>query len=246
MKGIVLAGDSGMGLFPLTLAIPKQLLPVFNKPMVYYPIETLVRAGITEILIITTSEHQSLFKTTLGDGSTFGALLSYATQYKPNGIAEAIKIANDFIDSEGVCLITGDTILTDTDISPLIHKAFKAVKNSGSATIFVKRDPDDNQYGKVILNRNGKCETIVGSSNIHIYSSIIGLYVYPKDSVLKVDSLKLSDRGLYEITDLNHLYLSEKKLQVIQLSSETKWWDTNSPENLIRLSVYLNGNRIVK
>lgn len=227
----------------MTLGIPKHLLPVYDKPMVFYPVELLVSAGIKEILVITTSAHQSLFKQTLGDGSMFGAIISYAIQGEPKGIADALRIGKNFIDAEGVCLITGDTILTDANFSPLIHKASKAIKSSGSATIFVKRDPDENQYGKVVLNKNGKCETIVGTSESHFYSSIVGLYVYPKDAVEKVNLLSLSERGRYEITDLNQLYFSEKKLQILQLSNECGWWDTNTPESLVRLNSYIYASR---
>lgn len=243
MRGIVLAGGSGNGLHPLTLGIPKHLLPVYDKPMVFYPIELLVSAGINDILVITTSAHQPLFKQTLGDGSMFGASFTYAIQDEPKGIADALRIGKDFIYADGVCLITGDTILTDADIAPLIQKASKAIKSSGSATIFVKRDPDENQYGKVVLNKIGKCETIVGTSETHFYSSIIGLYVFPKDAVEKVNLLSLSERGRYEITDLIQFYFSAKKLQILQLRNECGWWDTNTPENLVRLNSYIYASR---
>lgn len=211
IKGIILAGDSGTNLHPLTLGIPKQLLPIYDKPMVYYPINTLVSAGIKEILIITTSEHQSLFKKMLGDGFLFGATFKYAIQDEPRGIAEALTIADEFIEKDGVCLMTGDTILTG-DTSSLITKAARAVKSSGSASIFVKREPEENQYGKVILNKSGKYMTIVGSSDSYFYSSIVGLYVYSKDAVQKAATLPVSERGRYEVTELNNIYFNEKKL----------------------------------
>lgn len=238
IKGIILAGDSGTNLHPLTLGIPKQLLPIYDKPMVYYPINTLVSAGINEILIITTSEHQSLFKKILGDGSQFGATLTYAIQDEPRGIAEALTIAAGFIEKEGVCLMTGDTIITG-DTSSLITKAAKAIKSSGSATIFVKRDPEENQYGKVILDKSGKCMTIVGTSDTYFYSSIVGLYVYPKDAVRKAVSLPISERGRYEVTELNNVYFNEKKLQILTLLNDCEWLDTNSFDSLVKCNIFM-------
>lgn len=241
IKGIILAGDSGTSLHPLTLGIPKQLLPIYDKPMVYYPIYTMVSAGIKDILIITTTENQPLFKKTLGDGTQFGASFTYAIQDEPRGIAEALTIANDFIEKDGVCLMTGDTLITG-DTSYLITKAAKAVKSSGSATIFVKRDPDENQYGKVIIDNTGKCTTIVGSSDTFFYNSIVGLYVFPKDAVQKAATLPISERGRYEITDLNNLYFKEKKLQILTLSNECEWLDTNTYNNLIKASLFIQKN----
>lgn len=246
MKGIVLAGDSGNRLYPITLGVSKHLIPIYDKPMVYYPIEMLVCAGIREILIITTSIHQPFFKSVLGNGSSFGASFSYAIQNEPKGIADAIRIAKDFIDTDGVCLITGDTILTDANLTALINKAKKAINNSGSATIFVKRDPDENQYGKVVLDKKGKCEKIVGDSDSHFYSSIVGMYVYPSDASDRVETLSLSERGRYEITSLHQQYFADNKLQILQLSNECIWWDTNSPESLARLGHYLYTNRNIK
>lgn len=203
MKGIVLAGDSCLKLHPLTIGIPKQLLPLYDKPMIYYPIQTLLSAGIKDIMIITTTEQQSMFRKYLGDGSFFNATFIYAYQDTPKGIADALTIGKDYVDKEGVCLITGDTILIGQDVLRLITKASKALKNSGSATIFVKRDSDANQYGKVLLNKNGKCETIVGSSSRHNYSSITGLYVFPQNAINMEAIIDLSERGLLEITSLN-------------------------------------------
>ena len=147
MKGIVLSGDSGSRLYPLTLGIPKQLLPIYDKPMIYYPIETLVNAGVTDILVITTSLQQSTFKGYLADGSSLNCKISYAVQDEPRGIAEALIIGKNFISNESVCLITGDTIITGPNLSQQLRKAFKAVEKSGNATIFVSNDTDGDQYG---------------------------------------------------------------------------------------------------
>lgn len=202
----------------------------------------MVSAGINEILIITTSKHQSLLQSYLGDGSQFGAKFSYAIQDEPRGIAEALTIAEDFIEKDGVCLITGDPLLTG-DTSSLIAKAARAVKSSGSATILVKREPEENQYGKVILNKSGKCMTIVGSSDTYFYSSIVGLYVYPKDAVQKAATLPISERGRYEVTDLNNIYFNEKKLQILTLPNDCEWLDTNSYNSLLIASRYIQKNQ---
>ena len=223
MKGIVLSGDSGSRLYPLTLGISKQLLPIYDKPMIYYPIETLVKAGISEILVITTSAQQPAFKGFLADGSSLNCKISYAIQDEPKRIAEALVIGKDFIGEEGICLITGDTILTGGNIPSLIAKAEKAVRTSGSATIFVKRDPDENQYGKVILNKQGKCMDIVGTSNTYFYTSMVGLYVLPNDAIGRVQELELSERGRYEIIDLTNTYFEDKKLQILTLPNECIW-----------------------
>lgn len=239
LKGIILAGGDGANLRPLTLGIPKQLLPLYNKPMIYYPISLFKESGIRDILIITTSEHQPLFKKYLGDGAQYGVTFYYAIQNEPNGIAEAMSIGKDFIGEEGICLITGDTILTGGNIPSLIAKAEKAVRTSGSATIFVKRDPDENQYGKVILNKQGKCMDIVGTSNTYYYTSMVGLYVLPNDAIGRVQELELSERGRYEIIDLTNTYFEDKKLQILTLPNECIWWDTNSPDSILSCSNYL-------
>lgn len=207
--------------------------------MIFYPIETLTKAGITEILIILSPEHSDTFKKALGDGSQFNAQFTYAAQDSPNGIAQAIAIGKNFIGNESVCLITGDTIIVGEGLTPLINKAERAIRNSGCATIFVNRDNDPNQYGKVIMNQKGKVETIVGSSDNYNYCSITGLYVYPNNVVSKIEQLQLSERGLYEITDLNRLFFKENKMQVLQLLKECYWLDTNSFDSLLSASNHI-------
>ena len=243
MKAIILAGGSSSRLHPLTQAIPKQLLPIYDRPMIYYPIETLTNAGIKDILIITSPEHSSIFPKALGDGTLFGATFTYAIQDAPKGIAEAINIGRDFIGDSDVSLITGDTVLISESITTLINKAIKAVNTSGCATVFVNKDNDPHQYGKVILKPNGKVETIVGSSNLVNYCSITGLYVYPNSVIDKVYQLSPSSRGLYEITDLNLLFLKENKMQVLQLPNDCRWLDTNSFDSLLAASEYIKKSR---
>ncbi len=234
MKGIVLSGDSGSRLYPLTLGIPKQLLPIYDKPMIYYPIETLVKAGISEILVITTSAQQSAFKGYLGDGSALNCKITYASQDEPKGIAEALVIGKDFIGNDAVCLITGDTIISGDTLSQQLHKAFKAVEKSGNATIFVSKDTDADQYGKVVRNK-----TIVGESNDYYYKSITGLYAFPKGSAEKVGLIEPSERGLLEITAVSQLYQEENKLQIQELTSDCEWLDTNTFDSLVKCNTFM-------
>lgn len=239
MKAIILAGESGTRLHPLTQGIPKPLLPIYDRPMIYYPIETLTTAGVTEILIITAPQYVTMFQQALGDGSKFNATFIFVTQSEPKGIAEALTIGKDFIGDSSVILITGDTLFVGEDISMQINKAIRAIRCSGSATIFVKRDPDEEQYGKVLLNRMGKWATIVGTSDAFSSSSITGLYIFPNNAVERASNLNKSERGRYEITDIINQYLIEKKLQIITLGPGITWLDTNSYESLLRASQYI-------
>lgn len=246
MKGIILSAFGEEKLLPLALGIPKHLLPIYDKPMVFYPLDLLLKANIKDILIITTKEQQSIFKNTLGDGERFGATFLYLTQDGPKGIAYAISIAEDFIGNDSVCIITGDTILVGSDINTYIKKATKALKSSGSATVFMKRIYDENQYGKVVLNNKGQCLSIEGLTDAYNYGAIVGLYVFPNNVAKKAKSLKLSYRGRKEITDLFCIYHEENKLQILDLKDEILWFDTNSPESILRCSNYMfiNKNRI--
>ena len=209
MKGIILAGDSGTNLFPLTIALPKQLLPIYDRPMIYYPIETLVKSGIYEILMLTTQEHQSLFKNALSYSSFEYIHFSYAIQNTPEGIAQAISIGKEFIGRESVCLITGDTIIIENNIRKKLKTAIKTAEKSGNATIFVKRDWDTNQYGKVILNNDGTIKNIDGNVDTQNYYSITGLYVFPNSVLQRLDRVEPSERGKLEITSINKLFFSK-------------------------------------
>ena len=234
MKGIILSGDSGTRLYPLTLGIPKQLLPIYDKPMIYYPIDTLVKAGISEILVITTSLQQPAFKGYLADDSSLNCKLAYAVQDEPKGIAEALVIGKEFIGNDAVCLITGDTIIYGETLSQQLHKAFKAVEKSGNATIFVSKDTDADQYGKVISDKR-----IVGESNDYYYKSITGLYVFPKGAVEKVGLIEPSERGLLEITALSQLYQEDNKLQIQELTQDCEWLDTNTLDSLVKCNTFM-------
>lgn len=238
-KGIILAGDSGDRLHPLTLGIPKQLLPLYDKPMIYYPIELLVGVGIKDILIITSQQHASTFILALGDGSAFGARFTYAVQPKPDGAAQAFMIGEDFLENEPVCFITGDCIIFGKDRNIKLQKAMRAAKNSGQASIFVCRDRDPNQYGVVTLDSEGKCLTIEGKSTKSLYYSITGLYVFPKGVADYAKIIEKSDRGRLEVTSLNKTYFEKNKLQVQVLGDDFLWFDTNSFDSLQVINNYI-------
>ncbi len=239
MKGIILAGYSGTKLLPLTLGVPKQLLPVYDKPMIYYPIETLVEAGITDVLIIVNPIFYSAFFNSLGDGSKFGAHFAYATQMNPEGTAQAFNIADEFLDREAACLITGDCIIIGKNRAEKLQKAIRAAEKSGQATIFVCKDYYPEQYGVALLDPKGKCERVEGKPSIRSYYSITGLYVFPKGVTDYAKIIDKSERGLLEVTSLNQAYLAENKLQAQILGSEFHWFDTNSFDSLMTVSNYV-------
>ena len=239
MKGIILAGDSGSRLHPLTLGIPKQLIPIYDKPMIYYPIDILVKAGITELLIITIEEQQTLFRKAIGDGKQFGCKVTYAIQNEPNGIADAINIAADFIGKDGVCLIIGDTIIDGPDFSEQIKKSIRAVKKSGNATIFVENNTYEDQYGRVVMDKDRKPLSIEGDMDTNYYYSIASLYVFPNNVVDIAKEIMPSERGRYEILDVNKRFFEECKLQVQVLDSKCIWFDTNSFDNIVKCCNYM-------
>ena len=243
MKGIVLAGDSGERLFPLSKGIPKQLLPIYDQPMIYFPIETLVESGIKDILIITSPEYISNFVSALGDGAELGAKLSYTTQASPDGVAQALTIGEEFLTKEPVCLITGDCIIIGNDRASKLRKAIRAAKNSAQATIFVSKDKDPAQYGIAKLDKDGKCEMIEGASRAGSWYSITGLYVFPKGVTNYAKVIEKSERGRYEVTTLGQMYLENNKLQVQVLADNYKWLDTNTFDNLLLASNYIKEQR---
>lgn len=246
MKGIVLAGDSGERLFPLSKGIPKQLLPIYDQPMIYYPIETLVESGIKEILIITSPKYITNFVSALGDGSKFGAKLSFTTQVSPDGVAQALTIGEEFLAKEPVCLITGDCIIIGNDRAVKLRKAIRAAKNSAQATIFVFSDKDPAQYGVVKLDKDGKCETIEGSSRASGWYSIAGLYVFPKGASNYAKVIEKSERGRYEVTSLDQMYLKNNKLQVQVLADNFRWLDTNTIDNILLASNFIKEKNNIK
>lgn len=239
MKGIILAGDSGTKLHPITIGVPKQLLPIYDQPMIYYPIQTLYNVGIKDILVITTSRYQSLFREYTGHFNANGISFTYACQEDAAGIAQALSIGGSFIGNEGICLITGDTIIVGDEFSDQLRKAINAADKSGNATIFVERDSDPEQYGKVLIDERGRMGNVVGDSDANNYYSITGVYVYPHDAVDVVKSIPLSERNRLEITSVNQIFQNCNKLQIQRLAGTCQWFDTNTFDNLLRCSIYI-------
>lgn len=247
MKGIILAGKSDNRLHPLTLGIPKQLLPIYDKPMIFYPLDTLIEAGISDIMIIIDPSHYESFINTLGDGSGFGAHFSYASQISPDGAAQAFTIADEFIGTDPVCLITGDCIIIGENRASKLRKAIRAAEKSGQATIFASRDFSPEQYGVLKLNSKGKYEKVEGVPTDKYHMSITGLYVFPKGVANYAKIIEKSERGRLEITSLNQLYQGEDKLQIQILGSDFHWFDTNTFDSLMTVSNYIkNQSKTIK
>ena len=243
-KGIVLAGGSGTRLFPLTKGVSKQLLPVFDKPMVYYPISVLMLAGIQDILIITTPEDSASFQRLLGDGSQFGVRLQYAVQPKPEGLAQAFLIAEEFLDGDSACLVLGDNIFHGANFSDLLIDAklnSEAVwSDIGDATVFGYYVNDPERYGVAEFDDEGlligiKEKPKEPKSNY----AVVGLYFYPNDVVEKAKQVKPSARGELEITTLNQMYLDENRLLLEKLPRGFAWLDTGTFESLSEASSYV-------
>lgn len=239
MKGIILAGGSGTRLYPITKAVSKQLLPLYDKPMIYYPLSVLMLAGIRDILIITTPEDSLSFKRLLGDGSHFGVRLSYEVQEKPNGIAEAFIIGEKFIGNDTVCLILGDNIFHGGNFSQILKKSKSAVKDN-IAQVFGYYVNDPERYGVVEFGENGKCMNIEEKpANPKSKYAVVGLYFYPKDVVEKAKEVKPSARGELEITTLNNMYLEEGRLHAVKLPRGFAWLDTGTFDSLADASHYI-------
>lgn len=238
MKGIILAGGSGTRLYPLTRVTSKQLLPVYNKPMIQYPLETLIRAGIRDILIIVAPDHAGDFLKCLGSGKEYGCHFTYEIQDKPEGIAQAFVIGQDFIDNDNVTLILGDNLYED-DFS----KAIQTFKSGGR--IFAKQVPDPQRFGVVEFDQNKKAISIEEKPKVPKSEySVTGLYIYDSTVVERVKSLTFSDRGELEITDLNNLYLKEGKLDVAFVKG--KWFDTGTFESMHEAICFARDRHLAK
>jgi glucose-1-phosphate thymidylyltransferase len=237
MKGIVLAGGSGTRLYPLTLGVSKQLLPVYNKPMIYYPLSVLLLAGIRDVLLISTPEDMPLFKKLLGDGSHLGIKFQYAPQPKPNGLAEAFIIGKEFIGDESVCLILGDNIFYGSHLSSLLEKARE--KKEG-ATLFGYEVKDPERYGVVEFDQNGTILSIEEKPKKPKSSiAVTGLYFYDNDVVEIAHHLTPSARGELEITDVNKEYLKRGKASVHVMGRGFTWLDAGTYESLMQASQFV-------
>ena len=237
MKGIILAGGSGTRLYPITKGISKQLIPVYDKPMIYYPLSTLMLAGIKDILIISTPEYTPLFEQLLGDGSEIGISLTYKVQEKPNGLAEAFILGADFIGNDSVCLILGDNIYYGSGLSKLVQEA--AQKTDG-ATVFGYHVNDPERFGVVDFDSNMKALSIEEKpENPKSNYAVTGLYFYDNTVVEKAKNLKPSDRGELEITDINKLYLDEGKLDVKLMGRGYAWLDTGTHDSMMEAASFI-------
>lgn len=243
MKGIILAGGSGSRLYPATKAVSKQLLPVYDKPMIYYPLSTLMLAGIREILVISTPRDLPAFRSLLGDGSDFGLRLSYCPQPSPDGLAQAFILAEEFLAGSPACLILGDNIFHGSDFGEKMQAAIQGAEtgHDGDATIFGYWVSDPERYGVAELSPDGsRCLSIEEKpSRPKSNYAVVGLYFYPSDVVEKAKSLRPSARGELEITDLNRLYLAEGRLSFRRLGRGFAWLDTGTPQSLSEASSYI-------
>jgi glucose-1-phosphate thymidylyltransferase len=240
MKGIILAGGSGTRLYPLTKGVSKQLMPIYDKPMIYYPLSILMLSGIQEVLIISTPEDLPRFEQLLGDGGNIGMKFEYIVQPSPDGLAQAFVLGKDFIDDDEACLILGDNIYYGHGISVMLSNAVMNAKDKNMATIFGYHVQDPERYGVVDFDNSGKALSIEEKPDKPKSNyAVTGLYFYPNDVVNKAAEVVPSDRGELEITTVNQMYLSEERLTVELMGRGFAWLDTGTHEDLLEASTFI-------
>ena len=240
MKGIVLAGGSGTRLYPITKGVSKQLLPIYDKPMVYYPISVLMMAGVRDILVITTPQDAPSFRRLLGDGSDFGVRLEYAEQPSPDGLAQAFLIGEEFIGDDSVCLVLGDNIFHGAGLAEKLTEAVKRAEDQARATIFGYRVDDPERYGVAEFDAEGRCLSIEEKpTEPKSDYAVVGLYFYPNRVVDIAKSIRPSARGELEITSVNQQFLSDGELHVDTFGEGFAWLDTGTHDSLAEASIFV-------
>ena len=240
MKGIILAGGSGTRLYPITRGVSKQLVPIYDKPMVYYPLSVLMLAGIKEVLIITTPEDQSSFQRLLGDGTELGMTFEYVIQPSPDGLAQAFILGEDFIGDEDVCLVLGDNIYHGNDLTDLLSTAVVNAQAENKATVFGYRVADPERYGVAEFDGTGNVISIEEKpSQPKSNYAVTGLYFYPNDVIQKAKEITPSHRGELEITSVNQAYLAEQRLKVELMGRGYAWLDTGTHESLLEAAQFI-------
>lgn len=240
MKGIIVAGGAGTRLHPITIGTSKQLLPIYDKPLIYYPLSALMLAGIKEVLILVAPNFLNAFKSLLGDGSQYGISIEYVVQQHPNGIAEALILGEKFLDGEAVCVVLGDNIFYGQGLTPKFREAVKRAEDGGIATIFGYQVSDPSRFGVVSFDGSGQVREIVEKpGNPDSNFAVTGIYFYDNRAVNFAKSLEKSDRGELEITDVNNAYLANGDLFADLLGRGTAWLDTGTYDSLLEASCFI-------